>query len=45
VLLATIVVLGLRQPQQLLTPQFWAEDAAIFYPEAEFVGAGALLRP
>ncbi len=45
VLTATILILALRQPDKLLFPQFWAEDAPIFYAEAARSGVGSLARP
>ena len=45
VLLAIVLALTLRQPDKVLYPQFWAEDASIFYVDAERVGVGSLVRP
>ncbi|HTV03571.1 MAG TPA: hypothetical protein VMF13_23665 [Luteitalea sp.] len=44
-LLAVIVVIALRQTDKLVYPQFWAEDAVVFYLEAEHQGAASLVVP
>jgi hypothetical protein len=47
-LLAFVVaclIAGLRAPDRITHPQFWAEDAFVFYADAEFGGSQALLRP
>ena len=44
-LLAVLVVMALRQSDKVLYPQFWAEDASIFYLEAEQFGLVSLLHP
>lgn len=42
--LAVVGVLGLRKPDALLTPQFWADDVRPFYLDALYVGNEALQR-
>lgn len=38
-------VLALRRVDSFLYPQFWAEDAFVFYVDAEILGWPSLLRP
>ncbi|WP_414663862.1 hypothetical protein [Horticoccus sp. 23ND18S-11] len=45
VLAVLAVLLFLRKPHALHTPQLWAEDGNIFLTEADLFGAGALLKP
>ena len=47
---AALALLGLllivaRRPDMLLAPQFWGEDAAVFFPQAEAHGASVLFIP
>lgn len=42
---ALAVVFWLRRPEMFHHPQFWAEDATIFFLQADSEGAAALLRP
>ncbi|BCS34308.1 hypothetical protein TBR22_A35380 [Luteitalea sp. TBR-22] len=44
-LIVVAAVIGLRQPDKVLYPQFWAEDASIFYLEAEHLGTDSLWHP
>ena len=44
-LLVVLVCIALRQPDKLIYPQFWAEDAAIFYLQAELQGLHSLAVP
>jgi hypothetical protein len=44
-LLLVVGVLVARRPGQLVFPQFWAEDAALFYVDAEMYGTASLWRP
>lgn len=39
------VLLALRKPDALLTPQLWAEDGSVFLIEQDQLGAAALLSP
>ena len=41
--LAVIALVALRRSDSLLNPQFWAEDGAIFFAEAERYGGWGLL--
>lgn len=43
--LAAAVLLALRKPWALHTPQFWAEDGSIFMVQDEQYGLGAFLVP
>ena len=44
--LAAVALVALRKSDSLLNPQFWAEDGAIFFIEAErYGGWGQLFRP
>ena len=42
---AALCLLVLHKPWALHTAQLWAEDGSVFLAEAEWYGAGALLRP
>jgi hypothetical protein len=42
---AAAALLALRKPWALHTPQFWAEDAAVFLLQDQLLGAGAWLEP
>lgn len=44
-LLGCLVLLFLRKPEALTTPQFWAEDGTQFFEAARDDGAGSLLAP
>ena len=45
-LLVTVVaMIALRQPDKLTYPQFWAEDGAVFYLQAEQHGLGSIGVP
>jgi hypothetical protein len=44
-LVAVVVMIALRQPDKLTYPQFWAEDAAVFYLQAENDGLGSFGTP
>lgn len=41
----TALVSLLRAPERLAHPQFWAEDAAVFFIEAEVDGAASIASP
>jgi len=43
-LIAATLVLLVRKPQALLLPQFWAEDACVFFREALLLGPSSLLH-
>ena len=43
--IACAVLLALRKPWALHTPQFWAEDGSIFLVQDEKVGLCAFLQP
>lgn len=46
VTLAAVALIALRKSDSLLNPQFWAEDGALFFIEAErYGGWGLLFRP
>ncbi len=46
VTLAVVALVALRKSDSLLNPQFWAEDGALFFVEAErYGGWGLLFRP
>jgi hypothetical protein len=44
-LVLTAVVTMVRAPDRLGAPQFWAEDAAVFFTQAELDGARSIIRP
>ncbi len=44
-ILLLAVILFYRKPDALLNPQFWAEDGALFFAQAQEFGSAALLMP
>ena len=44
-ILLTAAVLASRRPDKVAYPQFWAEDAMVFYADAELFGFHSLVRP
>ncbi len=44
-LVLTAVLSVVRAPDRLSSPQFWAEDAAVFFIQAEVNGAGSIAAP
>src|SRR5258705_14025213 len=41
---AVVAVLFVRRPEAFLHPQFWSEDASVFFLQAEFMRASALTQ-
>jgi hypothetical protein len=39
-----LLVLFVRRPEAFLHPQFWAEDASVFYLQSDFMGGAALFQ-
>ena len=39
-----LLVLFVRRPEAFLHPQFWAEDASVFYLQSDFMGWAALFQ-
>ena len=42
---ALLVVLFARRPEMFLRPQFWAEDGAVYFFQADTMGAHAIVQP